>query len=210
MQAYRSDRVVRVLTTLVSAAYFGLFALGGVAIIGLLVAKVVAGDDPQWTIGLPVPVATVDSATILTRWGTARLETEAVHGALRLPISMLPWWLFAVLWTYTAAAIALTVLFLNHLRRIFQRVRSGAPFDTANALRLRWLGLIALALAILTGLSELITSLAVRGSLIGERLEVPLGLAVDGWLLFFGLVLLALAEVFRRGAVLEEDHTLTV
>ena len=211
MQAYRPDRVTRLLTGLVSIACFGLLVLGVIVVIGLPVVKLVAGEDSDWTIGLPVPVVLVDSdATVLTQWGNARLEAEALRGTVRLPVSILPWWLFAVLWTYVTAAIGLTLLFLNHLRRIFQRVRSGAPFDVANVLRLRWLGLIALGLAMLNGVSELVTTLAVRDGVSSERLAVAPGVAVNGWLVFFGLVLLALAEIFRRGAVLEEEQSLIV
>lgn len=211
MQAYRPDRVVRVLTGLVSIAYFGLLILGVLVLIGLPVAKLVAGSDSEWVIGLTVPVALVDSdATVQTRWGNARLEVEAMRGSLRLPVSMLPWGLFAGLWTFTAAAVALTLLFLHHLRRTFLCVRTGAPFDGTNALRLRWLGLLALALALLKGLSEFVTSLVVSGGLISEHVEVPRGLSVDGSLVFFGLVLLALAEIFQRGAQLEDEQSLTV
>lgn len=198
------------LTTVISIAYFGLGVLGILVLIGLLVAKLFV-DDPGWAIGLPVPVALLESdATILTPWGDARLGVEDMEGALRLPVSILPWWLFALVWTASAAAIGLTLLFLHHLRRIFQRARSGAPFDAINARRLRWLGFLALALAVLRALMELVASVVVRGHLISETLAVPLGLSVDGSLVIFGLVLLALAAIFRRGAELEEDQSLTV
>ena len=211
MRAYRPDRVVRALTALVSVAYFGMLVLALVVLIGLPTVKLVSGNDPDWEIGLPVTVSLLGSdATVLTHWGDARLEVEDVRGSIRLPLWILPWWLFAILWIYFAAAMALTLTFLHHLRRIFQRVRSGAPFDAANATRLRWLGFVALALALLGGVAESVTSLAVKGSVIGERVDVPLGLAVDGSLVLFGLVLLALAEIFRRGAELEYEQSLTV
>lgn len=211
MHAYRPTRVVGVLAALVSFAYFGLLVLGIVATIGLPVVKLMAQDDPHWTYGLTVPIASLEpDATVLTRWGDARLEVEDVRGSLKLPVSMLPWWLFAVLWTYTVTAIALALLFLHHLRCLIQRVRSGAPFEAANALRLRWLGLMAIALALLNGLAAFVTSLAVRDGLISERVKVPYSLSFDPSLVLFGLVLLALAEIFRRGADLEEDQSLTV
>jgi hypothetical protein len=211
MRAYRPDRVVRVLTSVVSIAYFGLLVMGIIVLIGLPTVKLTTGDGPEWMIGLTVPVASLDSdATVLTRWGDGRLEVEDMRGSLRLPLGTLPWWLFAVLWTYVAVTTALMLMFLHHLRRIFQRVRNGAPFDATNALRLRWLGLLALAFAGLRGVSESVTSLAVRGSLISDRVEVPPGLSVDGRVVFFGMVLLALAEIFRRGAALEEEQSLTV
>jgi len=211
MIAYRPDRVVSALTSLVSIAYFGLLILGGILLIGLPTVKLVAGDNPDWVIGLTVPVTSLDSsATVVTRWGDARLELEHVRGSLRLPVANLPWWLFALLWAYVAAAAALMLMFLHHLRRVLQRVRDGAPFDATNARRLRWLGFLALAFAVMTGVSEFVTSLAVRRGLISDHVKVPLGFSVDGSVIFFGLVLLTLAEIFRRGAELEEEQALTL
>ena len=133
-----------------------------------------------------------------------------MRGSLRLPVTILPWWLFAVIWTYVAAAVAVSLMFLHHLRRILQRVRAGEPFDATNAPRLRWLGLRALAFAVVTGVAEFVTSLAVRSGLISERVAVPLGFSLDGSVVFFGIVLLSLAEIFRRGAELEDEQSLTV
>lgn len=211
MHAFRPDRVVQALTGLVSSAYFVLLVLGTVVLVGLPAVKLAAGDDPDWEIGLTVPGVALDvDAAVLTRWGNARLEVGETRGSLRLPIGTVPWWLFAVIWSYVAAAAALIAMFLYHLRRIFLRFRGGAPFDAANALRLRWLGLLALAFAGLTGVSESVTSLVVRRGLTSEHVAVSSGLVVDGSVVFFGLVLLALAEVFRRGAELEAEQTLTV
>lgn len=212
MQGYRPDRVVRVLTTLVSIAYYGLLVITGLLLIGMPALKVLAADNPDWTIGLPVPVAELDStnATVLTRWGEAQITVEDVRGSLKLPISMLPWWFFAVLWTDIAAGFALMLLFLHHLRRIFQSVRGGAPFDAANAVRLRWLGLLLLGLAVLNGVSETVAALAARRGLVSDRMAVPVGLHIDGSLVLFALVLLALAAIFRRGAELEAEQSLTI
>ena len=97
MQAYRPNRVVRVLTGFLSIAYYGLLVLGVLVLLGLPVVKLVAGDNPDWEIGLTVPVVSLDSdVTVLTRWGDARLEVEETRGSLRLPVWMLPWWLFAI------------------------------------------------------------------------------------------------------------------
>jgi hypothetical protein len=115
-----------------------------------------------------------------------------------------------MLWTYAVLMCALMLLFLHHLRRIFQRVRDGAPFDAANARRLRWLGLLALAFALLNGVAETVTSLVVRRGLVSSSLSVPSAVSLDLSTVFFGLVLLALAEVFRRGAELEDDQALVI
>lgn len=210
MEARRPDRVVGLLTSLVSVSYFGLWVVGVVILVAAPVLKGV-GDGTEWTWGLLVPATVVDEeATVLTTWGPARLEVEDVRGKLRLPLAMLPWWLFALLWTHAALAGALMLAFLHHLRRVFQRARDGAPFDASNAPRLRWLGLLLLALALLNGAAGLVTSLAVRRGLTGDGITVPASLPIDGGLVFVALVLLALAEVFRRGAELEHEQSLVI
>lgn len=211
MQAYRPDRVVRVLTTLVSIAYFVLWAGAAVVLIAAPAAKLFAGGNPNWVWGLKVPVTALDSAaTVHTNWGIAHLVIHDVRADLRVPIAMLPWWVIAVLWTHAAAAFALTLLSLHQLRRIFQRVRDGAPFDAHNALRMRWLGLLLLALALFNGVAEFVTSLAVRNGLVSSDLTVTTGLRINLFVVVVALVLVALAEIFRRGAELEHEQSLVI
>ena len=107
-------------------------------------------------------------------------------------------------------ALGLGVRSLHELRRIFQRVRDGAPFDADNATRMRRLGALVLALALLDGVAGLVTSLAVRGGVVSGGLAVATGLRVNVPLVFVALVLVALAEVFRRGAELETEQALVV
>ncbi|MEX2608433.1 MAG: DUF2975 domain-containing protein [Gemmatimonadota bacterium] len=199
------------LTRLTTIAFFWLAFVGAILVIGLPAVKLLAGDDPDWVIGLTVPAELVDvDGAVLTRWGEARLEVEDVQGSLRLPISILPWGLFVLLWAYITLLGALMLLFLHNLRRLFQRVRDGTPFDTANARRLRRLGVIALALALLNGVIETVTSLAVRPALVSSTFSIPTGLSLDLSMVFFGLVLLALAEIFRRGTELEDEQALVI
>jgi hypothetical protein len=136
MQAYRPDRVVRVLTTLASGAHFGLWAGAVPVLIAAPALRLFAGDDPDGVWSLRVPATVLDSeATVLTRWGPARLLVEDVRGDLRMPIGMLPWWIFAVLWAHAAVAGALILAFLHQLRRIFQRARDGSPFQESGVTR---------------------------------------------------------------------------
>lgn len=211
MTASRPDRVVGVLTRLVSLGYLGLLMLALIVLVGLPVVKLTAGNGPDWMLGLTVPIVSLDGdATVQTRWGDAVLQMEDMRGALRLPVGILPWWLFIVLWVYVAGAMALVLGFLHQMRGILQRVRGGTPFEVANARRLHRMGLLALAFAALRGGAETLTAFTVRDGIISERLQVPLGLSVDGSLVLLGLVLLALAAIFRRGTALETEQSLTV
>lgn len=211
MQAHRSDRVVRMLTTLVSIAYFVMWIGAAVSLIAAPAVKLLAAGNPDWVWGLKVPVSTLNrAATVHTSWGAAQLIIRDARADLRVPIATLPWWLIAVLWTHAAAAFALVLLALHQLRRIFQRVRDGAPFDGQNALRMRWLGLLLLAFALFKGIAELATSLAVGAGLVSGDLTVTTGLHINMFVVFVALVLVALAEVFRRGTELEDEQSLVI
>lgn len=212
MRMLRPDRVVKGLTGLVSLAYFGFWFCAPLVLIGLPAAKVLGGTDSHfyYELDLPVTVPAFDT-DVSTIWGAAPLKLDNVRGVLQLPIPMLPWPTLALLWIYTAAALALTLTFLQNLRRIFQRVKDGAAFDAQNAVRLRTIGMLLLALALLKGVAEAATSIAVRRALTpGSPLRVPAGLHFDMTLVFVALVLVALAEVFRRGAELEHEQSLVV
>ena len=210
MEGYRPDRVVRGLTAVVSIAYFALFAVGVLALLAAPGARLLAAGHDNWVWGLDVPAATADTTSVLTAWGGARLVVDGAPAVLELPIAMLPWWLVGVLWVHAAVAIGLTLLAVHHLRRIFQRVRDGAPFDAQNALRMRWLGLLLLALSLFEGLGRSLTALAVRGRLVGEEIAVSVAPRIDPTTIFVALVLVALAEIFRRGAELEDEQSLVV
>ena len=212
MQGYRPDRVVRALNALVSIAYFGLWLVTAAVLVGAPAAKLMATAHPDdWIWALEVPATLQDAgATVDTSWGPARLIVEDVRGILHLPIARLPWWLVAVLWTHVAVLLGLMLLCVHHLRRIFQRVRAGAPFDRANALRMRWLGLLLLALAVFSAVAELATSLAVRSGLSSGDISVAMQPRLNVPLVFVALVLVALAEIFRRGAELEDEQSLVI
>jgi hypothetical protein len=211
MQAYRPDRVVRVLSALVSFAYFAFWVGGVIVLLGSLGLKLFAGDDRVWTWGLPIPATVRDTEpAVITSWGSARLEVEDVRASLKLPIAILPWWFFAVLWAHAAGALAMMLFALHHLRRIFERVRAGEPFDANNAQRLRWVGLMLFALTLLNGVAEHITAVAVRQGLTTTSISVPSGFNLDGSVVVFSLLLIALAEIFRRGSQLEHEQSLVV
>ena len=200
------------LNTLVSIAYYGLWAGTVVVLLAAPAAKLMAEGQPDnWIWALEVPATLLHSgATVNTSWGTARLVVEDVRGILQLPIATLPWWLVGVLWTHVAIVLTLMLLSLHHLRRIFQRVRDGAPFDADNALRMRWLGLLLLALAVFDGIADLATSWAVGTGLTSGEIAVATEPRINLPLVFVALALIALAEIFRRGAELEDEQSLVI
>jgi hypothetical protein len=212
MRIARPDRVVRTLTALASFAYFVTWAGWALVLIALPLLKAFGGNGADFHYGLELPVTAPTLQTMVqTVWGPAPLRLDEVRGELRLPISTLPWSFVALLWSYVAVAGALMLLFLHNLRRIFQRVRDGAAFDAQNVVRLRTLATLLLAIAGLKAVAEMATSIAVRRGLTPDSsLTVPTGFHSDLTLVPVALVLMALAEVFRRGAALEHEQSLVV
>jgi hypothetical protein len=211
MNVKRPDRVLKVLTVIVSVAYYGLWLGALVVLIAVPAARLSGVADRDWTWGLPVPLTVQDSATtVVTSWGAARIELDDVRADLQLPISMLPWWLLSILWSCLALQAGLLLLALHHLRRICQRVRDGAPFDPQNAVRLRSVGLLLFGLAVFSGIAEFVTAAAVRNRLTDSTVEIQNGFHVNGPLVIVALVLAVLAEIFRRGAELETEQSLVV
>jgi low affinity Fe/Cu permease len=212
MRTFRPDRLVKMMAAVASLAYFAFWICGVLVLVALPAAKMFGGSSSNFHYGLPLPVATANlDTTVQTTWGPASLTLDEARAKLQLPIPILPWSLIAVLWGYTAVVFALMLLFLQNLRRIFERVRDGAAFDAQNAVRLRTLGLVLLALAVLNAVAEVATAMAVRrGLATTSSFAVPSGLHADLTLVPVALVLLALAEVFRRGTELEDEQSLVV
>jgi hypothetical protein len=208
----RPDRVVRTLTALASCAYFGMWVGAALVLVGFPVVKGFGGTEGGFYYSLELPVtAPTSQSMVQTVWGPAPLLLGNVRGELKLPISTMPWSFVVLLWSYTAIAAALLLLFLHNLRRVFQRVRDGAAFDARNVARLRTLGTVLIAIACVNAVAEWATSIVVRrGLAAGSSVAVPSGFHVDGTLVLVALVLIALAEVFRRGAQLEDDQSLVV
>jgi hypothetical protein len=117
-----------------------------------------------------------------------------------------------------AAALAIKMLFLYHLRELFRRVRDGAPFDPGNAARLRWLGGLIIAGHVLNVIAGGLLGRIVLGSLTDASIALRPSLWLDERLLFsfneglivLAAVLFALAEIFNRGAELEDEQSLVV
>ena len=120
--------------------------------------------------------------------------------------STLPW--VGALGALVAAVMALTFLFLRHLRRIIDSVAEGRPFDPANADRLRrmaWLSIGAqLLLVPMTRLIFWFDAMPDKPNVHHNSDGVSIGSIV------LTLVLFVLARVFRTGAQIQDDLEGTV
>ena len=104
-----------------------------------------------------------------------------------------------------AGIVALSFLFLRHLRRIVDTVRQGDPFIPENAVRLRTMGWLSIALQVIMLFAGALTLWLEEAT---RDLEANFDVSIGGVLL--PLVLFILARVFRRGAEMREELEGTV
>ncbi len=203
----RGARVVRVLSVVLGVVLYG--GLASTALFVVLLAVLALGPGPVDGLTLTVAVAfDVDAAPVALgdepratalRRATGALSLEGVSGEVLL------------LWAVPGVVAVLAFLAIVHqLRAVTRTVAVGTPFLPVNVRRIRTVGWLLIGLALVsTVLPPLLTNWAaqeyrVPGITWRSVLDVDLALVVAGLLLF------ALAEVFRAGAELHEAQRLTI
>lgn len=137
------------------------------------------------------------SGTILDAVGTARFEDR--DAALTVA------YLSGVL-VYMVPSVALLAL----LRRFLRHIADGKPFERDNALVLRWIGLIIIGFGVLAQSLRMLMVVVAMNTLTTEGIHLEARLDPDLTVVFIGLVVLVIAEAFRRGTQLQSDVDLTV
>jgi hypothetical protein len=102
---------------------------------------------------------------------------------------------------------------LYQLKKIFDTFRKKEPFASQNTRNIRLIGVFTIGLAIFELLVHIIFSMMFNGKFSATNTEF-----IDGYFLnkinfialFSGLIILALSEVFKEGAILQENENLTV
>lgn len=116
---------------------------------------------------------------------------------------------FAAMIAGALALVPVALLMLHHLRSLMASFAQSNPFSAENVGRIRWIGYLfmigaALQSAIEVALGFFLRTLSIPGVEINPRITL------DFQVVIAGLVILVLAEIFRLGVELREDHDLTV
>ncbi len=106
------------------------------------------------------------------------------------------------------AVPGLTMLVL--LRRIFQTMVAGSPFVPANVPRIRWIGILVILVGVLAQVLRWTVNWLVESSVSASGLHLEISIEPDLAIVFLGLVIVALAEVFAHGSRLQAESDLTV
>ena len=208
MDTFHADPVLRLLTVIVSIVYRVALIFGVMLLVAVPALELFAERETlrNFSIGVPTTVE-LERVTLGTAWGgSLGLELDEAEGSLRVPIASAPVWFRLVTYLGLAIIYALVLRFLFYLRELFLRVRAGAPFDERNATTLRWLGLLLVLIDTLGSVYRFGLAQLVLRAMSAPSIPVTSSFSMDGAVIFVGLVLVALAEIFRRGAVLEDEH----
>jgi hypothetical protein len=208
MDTFRADPIVRLLTVIVSFLYRAAWVFGAVLIVAVPALELLAGTETlqDFSIGVPATVE-LERVTIGTAWGgPLGLEMDEAEGSLRVPIASAPLWFRLAVYSGLAVIYGLVLRFLFYLRQLFLRVRAGKPFDERNAATLRWLGLLLVLIDTLGSAYRYRLSQVVLRAMSPPSMPVTSSFSMNGAIIVVGLVLLVLAEIFRRGAALEDEH----
>ena len=107
--------------------------------------------------------------------------------------------------------LAIGLLIIFHLRKIFATIVSGDPFSMENSKRIRLIGWAVIVASVLKALLSFLIGLyfSTLINLPGLTLTANMRLEdLSG--VFVGVIILILAEVFQHGARLQEESNLTV
>ena len=213
MKAMGSRSVSSFLAALISAGFYTV-AVVLVLMLGLASVPLFTDLSNIDNVEMSIPVSfNVETGVLRAAApvpGNTKVEIRDAHGSgtLRFPP---PSGMFL---TTTAVLVALYLTIalwvLVQLRAVFRTLRDGRPFVAANAMRIRWIGYAVI-------LGELVQSLALFGGnayakthFAADVLRFDAWPSLDVFAIIHGLIILVIAEVFRAGARLEEDQSLTI
>ena len=170
-------------------------------------------SDPQSANYVSIPVAweQPDAKTIhSSQEPRIFLKTKKQTGQLQVPIRSTPGIILVIL-ELVGLITATWTFFL--LRQIFRSIQTKSPFEADIARRITTMGCLFLGQTLVEVMLKVALWSQTRPYLRQIRLDSQafpsVDITLDGpWLL--GLILLALAQVYRRGIKLQLDNELTV
>lgn len=206
MRALGKRSIATFVKSLLDITWWGI-AIGLGLLATLLVFSVfldLHGDN----LTMSLPVAVQIDVPIRDTEGETSAHFEKLRGNLRFPAKQ---------GAFLSGSMAVVVLLFANifwivtlLRGVFRSLSQGLPFVVANARRVRWVGLAVIfgefARAGIVYFWSYYTSLR----FMADGLRFAASVDINPITIIGGLALLVIAEVFREGAQLQEDQSLTI
>lgn len=210
MRAIGERSVASLLTRLLNVGWFISVLLLLLSVGLLIISPWVGTPGVDVDVTLPVSIVLDPQAHPVSApsLGLASAELRDVRGSLRfLPVRPA---------FVAGSAVALMVLMvcvlwvIGQLRAVFRTLTAGRPFVAANATRIRRIAWVVILGEILRSGFAFLSNRYVARHFSAEGLDFGARLDVHVSVIVCGLVILVIAEVFRLGARLDEEQSLTV
>jgi hypothetical protein len=207
----QTSRLPRVLVRLTELA-IGLLVLATVASVVVVIAASINGTDAQLRVPVEFAPDRDTYQLVSDMWGDGVIESAQGSALFEDPGPSL-------FIGSAAAGIAIFLvpafLVLILLRRIFSTMAKGTPFVGENTRRIRWIGWLMIIFGVVGQIVRWGLIWFVQSNISATGLDLSLQIdqslvQPDMTMIFLGLVVLALAEVFRYGSLLQTDSDLTV
>jgi len=178
--------------------------LAGGAIVAVVIVVVLArGGHPR--VVFPVALTVRGAAVVGGATGSARVAGVGGQMSVEAPTTVVTGVLI-----FSAAGVGFMLVVIGQLRALLAETVAGSPFGAGSVRRVRLIGAAIIAAGVTRGLVVFVGSLWARAHVqnpeIAFRLTFPLQLGV----LAAGVLVVMLAEVYRVGVALQQDHDLTI
>jgi hypothetical protein len=208
MAATGSRSAASLLTGLLSAGwYFVAFALALTVVIAAISPYI---DFRQAQLDIPVSFS-IDTRTLpvtATSPGVQNAQIDRARGSLKFEPTDRRSLIAPLLVVIIMLAVALWAL--AQLRAIFRTIRDGRPFEPANATRIRTIAFIVIFGELARSALVFVANRYAMTHFAAEGLQFDARLDLNAFTIVQGVIILVIAEVFRAGARLDEDQSLTI
>lgn len=161
----------------------------------------------RFTMSIPVSF-NVDSPVTAPSLGIEKAQIQDAHATLRFPTQDRA--LFFGNAILLIVLLALTLWILGLFRALFRTLRNGQPFVPANAARIRRIAFAVIGGEVARSAIVFFESYYAKTHFAAEGLRLDAPLEFSSFAIVNGLMILAIAEVFRAGTSLDEEQSLTV
>lgn len=174
-----------------------------VAWVGLILASLY--------LAIGVPLGSLNAELVNPWLGVAPWYSGLVIGVPRETLTPEQWQTFCFrVGVWSLGGILAVLVAVDQVRRIVFQQADQSPFTAANAHRVRKAGLAVFAAALMKvgrdfAFARFISeNVRITGAQVGYLSDLGISTA------FLGIIILAVAEVMRRGVILQEEQDLTV
>jgi hypothetical protein len=112
--------------------------------------------------------------------------------------------------SFALTMLAIVWFGVSQLRKVISSLRDEQPFAAANAARIRRIAYAVLAGELLRAAFTIGSNIYIARYFVADGMSFDVRLNMSITTIVAGLIIFVLAEVFRAGARLEEEQSLTV